>query len=244
MRGCVAHFLYAQVFTRPAIGKYTTLEEPKARESLLTPTMRHSTSRASLTSSPTDSPIQAQPASPGAPSAPAALSTSPSSTLSATDVDAAGELSPMPSMFQAAATAAALMERTPFAIDDARDDEDSSEDETEDGDEDDDVMDEVDAFLEAHDSGLTEAERELAQGASLFSIRPSCVGGGMIADDLCRGGRFDPCGTCEVERGDGLGRVIRWSRRFGSHARARVQLSIRPSVVFGRSNASHTLTWS
>ena len=37
-----------QVFTRPAIGKYTSLEEPKARESLLTPTMRRSASRASL----------------------------------------------------------------------------------------------------------------------------------------------------------------------------------------------------
>ena len=72
----------------------------------------------------------------------------------------------MPSMFQAAATAVALMERTPFAIDDAKDDEDSSDDETDEEDEDDGVMDEVDAFLEAHDSGLTEAERELAQGAS------------------------------------------------------------------------------
>jgi TBC1 domain family member 8/9 len=49
--------------------------------------------------------------------------------------------SPMPSMFEAAATAAALMERTPFAIDDARDDDDESDDETEG--EEDDVMDEV-----------------------------------------------------------------------------------------------------
>ena len=65
-------------------------------------------------------------------------------------------------MFQAAATAAALMERTPFAIDDAKDDEDETDDESDV--EDDGVMDEVDAFLEAHDSGLTEAERELAQG--------------------------------------------------------------------------------
>ena len=71
----------------------------------------------------------------------------------------------MPSMFKAAANAAALMERTPFAIDDAKDDEDESDDESDV--EDDGVMDEVDAFLEAHDSGLTEAERELAKGMSL-----------------------------------------------------------------------------
>ena len=57
------------------------------------------------------------------------------------------------------------MERTPFAIDDAKDDEDESDDESDV--EDDGVMDEVDAFLEAHDSGLTEAERELAKGKSL-----------------------------------------------------------------------------
>ena len=45
------------------------------------------------------------------------------------------------------------------------DDEDESDDESDV--EDDGVMDEVDAFLEAHDSGLTEAERELAKGMSL-----------------------------------------------------------------------------
>ena len=39
--------------------------------------------------------------------------------------------SPMPSMLEAAATAAALMERTPFAIDDAKDDDDESDDESE-----------------------------------------------------------------------------------------------------------------
>lgn len=47
----------------------------------------------------------------------------------------------MPTMFEAAANAAAFMERTPFAIDDARDDEEESDDESE-GLEDD-VMDEV-----------------------------------------------------------------------------------------------------
>ena len=165
-----------QVFTRPAIGKYTSLEEPKARESLLTPTMRRSASRASLTSSPSDATIPMSASSgPGqAAGVVPAISTSPS-TLgavlaagadSAVPPSAVDGLSPMPSMFQAAANAAALMERTPFAIDDAKDDDDESDDESDEDDVDDGVMDEVDAFLEAHDSGLTEAERELAQGAS------------------------------------------------------------------------------
>lgn len=87
-------------------------------------------------------------------------------------------------MYQAAASAAAMMERMErpqFAIDDAKDDDEDTDDETEF--EDDGVMDEVghyylygylipnpwysiqvDAFLEAHESGLTEAERELAKG--------------------------------------------------------------------------------
>ncbi|OBZ73511.1 hypothetical protein A0H81_05948 [Grifola frondosa] len=141
-----------QVYHRPAIGKYTALEEPKARESLLTPTMRRSASKSSLTT--TESTETASTATLSA-SAPSHLSVDKSSEMSSP------ELSPMPSMFQAAATAAALMERTPFAIDDAKDDDEDSEDESDI--EDDGVMDEVDAFLEAHDSGLTEAERELAQ---------------------------------------------------------------------------------
>ncbi|CAL1715268.1 unnamed protein product [Somion occarium] len=126
-----------QVFHRPAIGKFTHLEEPKARESLLTGV-----------------------------AAPSALQTSSSSTLTvdqqslASDISSS-EFSPMPSIFQAAANAAAMMERTPFAIDDAKDDDEESDDGSEIAD--DGVMDEVDAFLEAHDSGLTEAERELAK---------------------------------------------------------------------------------
>ncbi|KAI0731124.1 TBC-domain-containing protein [Earliella scabrosa] len=148
-----------QVYTRPAIGKYTTLEEPKARESLLTPTMRRSASRASLTSPIEPSTYTSDSSSTLSPSGASASTlgvdgTPPTSGPLATS----SELSPM---FQAAATAAALMERTPFAIDDAKDDEDETDDESDV--EDDGVMDEVDAFLEAHDSGLTEAERELAQ---------------------------------------------------------------------------------
>ncbi|KAI0692491.1 TBC-domain-containing protein [Cytidiella melzeri] len=142
-----------QVFHRPAIGKFTTFEEPKARESLLTPTMRRSASKTSLRSQQSSPRVEipssskSAPANLNVPAPPSALSPS--------------AYSPMPSMFEAAATAAALMERTPFAIDDARDEDDESDEETEG--EEDDVMDEVDAFLEAHDSGLTPAEQELAQ---------------------------------------------------------------------------------
>lgn len=58
---------------------------------------------------------------------------------------------------------AALMERSHFAIDDATgDDDDDTDDESERGADDDQVMDEVDAFLEAHDSGLTAADKEVA----------------------------------------------------------------------------------
>ncbi|CDO76295.1 hypothetical protein BN946_scf184917.g11 [Trametes cinnabarina] len=152
-----------QVYTRPAIGKYTALEEPKARESLLTPTMRRTASKSSLTS-PSETPAN----DPSLPTT--STSSSSGSTLSADKSEptvssaTSAEFSPMPSMFHAAANAAALMERTPFAIDDAKDDDDESDIETDV--EDDGVMDEVDAFLEAHDSGLTEAERELAQGTS------------------------------------------------------------------------------
>lgn len=79
----------------------------------------------------------------------------------------------LPSIVQAA-SAALTMERTPFAIDDARDDDDSDDDEFEDGEEgeggdDEVVMDEVDAFLEAHDSGLTDADQEVAKGALFFN---------------------------------------------------------------------------
>ena len=79
-------------------------------------------------------------------------------TLPAAPADA---LSPLPHL---SAATAALMERTPFAIDDAGD-EDEDDFEGHEGLEDDDrVLDEVDAFLEAHDSGLTEADQELAKG--------------------------------------------------------------------------------
>jgi len=68
-----------------------------------------------------------------------------------------------------AANAALHMERTAFAIDAAAAQDEDEEDDldlegTGAGAEDDDhVMDEVDAFLEEHDSGLTDADKALAK---------------------------------------------------------------------------------
>ena len=166
----------------PAIGRYTAMEEPKARESLLTPSMRHSASRGSLNAQETESP---------------AVSISTTTSTSTTSVDKAptpttnatkssqlavdprspltpgssvhSEFSPLP-MVKAANAALMTMERTPFAIDDAKDEDDDEEDldtdeEYETGD--DAVLDEVDAFLEAHDPGLTEDQKEVAKGPCL-----------------------------------------------------------------------------
>lgn len=144
-----------QVVHKPSIGRYTKLEEPRARESLLTSTQRQSFSKTSLTEPSTGT-----------------LTTSTSSTLTVNttlepprglpSVPESGSLSAMP-MIHAINAAAALMERTPFAIDDAKDDDGDDEDELGISDNDDQVMDEVDAFLEAHDSGLTDADKKVAK---------------------------------------------------------------------------------
>lgn len=67
---------------------------------------------------------------------------------------------PVPNIMVQAANAA-LRERTAFAIDNAEDEDDDGA-ELGEGD-DDQVMDEVDAFLEAHDSGLSDADKKLAE---------------------------------------------------------------------------------
>ena len=136
-----------QVIYRPTIGRYTKLEEPKARESLVSPASKSpsviSNSSGTLTQSSSSAltidAIAAQDGGPG-----------PMSFV----------FSPMPHV---KAVSAAFMERTPFAIDDAGDDDDSDLDMVH-GEDDDQVMDEVDAFLEAHDSGLTDADKEVAKG--------------------------------------------------------------------------------
>ncbi|KAI0272423.1 rab-GTPase-TBC domain-containing protein [Gloeopeniophorella convolvens] len=128
-----------QVIHRPSIGRYTSIEDTRPRESLLTPAMRHSSSKSSLSSTTT-------------------LDTLVESARSPADLVSSPVFDPLA---QATSAAHALMERTPFAIDDAGD-EDSDED-SEEEEEPDDVLDEVDAFLEAHDTGVTDAEREVAQ---------------------------------------------------------------------------------
>jgi len=132
-----------QVVHRPSIGRYKSLEEPKARESLLTPGMRHSTSKPILRDSSSSS---------------SSLSVNVPPTPSAKEPASAIGYSPM-----VQAANAALLARPAFTIDDSKDDDEETEDDLETGDNDDQVMDEVDAFLEAHDSGLTDADKEVAK---------------------------------------------------------------------------------
>ncbi|KAG2147822.1 rab-GTPase-TBC domain-containing protein [Suillus bovinus] len=132
-----------QVIYRPTIGRFTKLEEPTARESLISP-LSKTTSGTSLDNT--------------------AVSNS-SATLDASSIhdhgpSSASVFSPMPHL---KVVNAAFMERTPFAIDDAGDDDDDSDLDMVHGEDDDQVLDEVDAFLEAHDSGLTEADKEVAK---------------------------------------------------------------------------------
>ncbi|KAF9063947.1 rab-GTPase-TBC domain-containing protein [Rhodocollybia butyracea] len=157
-----------QVIHRPSIGRYKNLEEPKARESLLTPGMRHSASKTSLRSSPSSSSLR--------PSSTASSTTATSQLLTVKvpspptgkDREPASAIGYSP-MVQAAN--AALLARPAFTIDDAKDDDDDdTEDDLEIGDNDDQVMDEVDAFLEAHDSGLTDADKAVAK--DLINAKP------------------------------------------------------------------------
>lgn len=118
---------------KPSIGRYTKLEEPRARESLLTPQLRRTLSKTSLAESSTTT---------------LATSTSPTVDKPSKDLPNVPEFaspSSMP-MIHAMNAAATLMERTPFAIDDAKDD-DEDEDELGISDNDDQVMDEVSFFL-------------------------------------------------------------------------------------------------
>ncbi|PPR07735.1 hypothetical protein CVT24_003733 [Panaeolus cyanescens] len=146
-----------QVVHKPSIGRYTKLEEPKARESLLTPTLRKSLSKASLSGTSAASSTVAASSS----TSTLSVNTTLEPPKPVSQVPDSASLSALPLL--KAVNAAALMERTPFAIDDVKDDEDEDEDEDEfDKDNDDRVLDEVDAFLEAHDSGLTDADKQVA----------------------------------------------------------------------------------
>lgn len=159
-----------QVIYRPTIGRYTKLEEPKAREPLISPA-----STSTLVSNGSD-----------------ILTTSYGSSSTLT-IDAAASqdigpgsaslsaFSPMPHV---KAVNAAFMERTPFAIDDAGDDDDDSDLDMVHGEDDDQVMDEVDAFLEAHDSGLTDADKEVAKGEHLWLVPKSWLAPTNLDQDL------------------------------------------------------------
>lgn len=143
-----------QVIHKPSIGRYTKLEEPKARESLLTPTVRKSLSRSSLSAASSSTAAAASASTTSLQS----TTTMSRPTTPTTPVPASASVGFSP-LVQAAN--AALMERPAFAIDDAKDEDE--EDQFAVGDADDTVMDEVDAFLEAHDSGLTDADKEVAK---------------------------------------------------------------------------------
>jgi len=144
-----------QVIYRPRIGRYTKLEEPRARESLVSPASKSTLdSSDALTTSQSSSSMLTIDAI-------AAQDSGPGSVLSSV-------FSPMPHV---KAVNAAFMERTPFAIDDAGDDDDDSDLDMVHGEDDDQVMDEVDAFLEAHESGLTDADKEAAKGEHRCFVR-------------------------------------------------------------------------
>lgn len=119
-----------QVVYRPAIGRFTKLEEPTARESLISPSAK--------------APLS------GASSDTLAVSNSPSTlSIDATSIQekdgpssaaTSAVFSPLPHF---KAVNAAFMERTPFAIDDVGDDDDDSDLDMVHGEDDDQVMDEV-----------------------------------------------------------------------------------------------------
>ncbi|KAH0836499.1 hypothetical protein J3R83DRAFT_8136 [Lanmaoa asiatica] len=145
-----------QIIYRPTIGRFTKLEEPKAREPLVS-----SVSQSTFGSNSSDTLSTSQGSS----------STLAINAMAAQDSGGPGlalssVFSPLPHV---KAVNAAFMERTPFAIDDAGDDDDSDLDMVH-GEDDDQVMDEVDAFLEAHDSGLTDADKEAAK--DLLNAKP------------------------------------------------------------------------
>jgi len=168
----------------PAIGRYTTLEEPKARESLLTPSMRRSASHTSLNAQETEPPavnLTGPPSAPPITTVSIDQTTSPKTTKSSLlTVEPRSPLTPGSAMHSEfsplpivkAANAALTMERTPFAIDDAKDDDEDEDDSDDDFEsEDDAVLDEVDAFLEAHDPGLTEDQKEVVKGPWSILLR-------------------------------------------------------------------------
>ncbi|KAG8974931.1 hypothetical protein FRC05_006608 [Tulasnella sp. 425] len=146
-----------QVDHKPAIGKpgrEFSLQEPKPRESLVSPRQRSASSGTGPSASSPE------------------LSTATSQSLpNVSQLSLSSEKSSVPPITPLIPTTM-VMERQTFAIDAARDDEEEEDSMYAIGG-DDDVMDEVDAFLEAHDSGLTDAQKAEAQGLlSASPVRP------------------------------------------------------------------------
>lgn len=131
-----------QVIHRPSIGRYTSIEETRPRESLLTPGMRSSSSSSGTTSAASGT---AEEKEEKATAPRGAVDTLGHGHVLPPDPLSPGGLDPIA---QATIAANALMERTPFAIDDAGDededeDDESDEDEDEETEYEDDVLDEV-----------------------------------------------------------------------------------------------------
>lgn len=133
-----SHIKFFQVLHRPSIGRQMQLQEPKARESLLTPSMRRSSSKSSLATTETVNTEKSGSASSVTPSTTASSLEVPDKTLPPTP----SMPSPLPHVSFANA---ALMERTAFAIDTAKDEDEEEEDAMFGigGDDDDQLMDEV-----------------------------------------------------------------------------------------------------
>lgn len=149
-----------QVIHRPSIGRYTSIEDTRPRESLLTPAMRRSPSKSSLKS---NTPPSSAAESTSRLTAGAATTTSSRSSGSSTttlappaaiadaeklplDPTSPGAFDPLAKATNVVANA--FMERTPFAIDDAGDDdEDDEDDDVEEEERDDGVLDEVRFFV-------------------------------------------------------------------------------------------------
>jgi hypothetical protein len=161
-----------QVIHRPSIGRYTTLAEPKTQESIVSPSVKKSASTTSLGTTATSGTAESTAHTTGSSTQVSSSSDAKSSSSQAASLITPTPTSPHPTMSLVEAANAALMERTAFAIDDAKDEDDEDDLVGEDegaGGEDDQVLDEVDAFLEAHDSGLTEADQETAKGALFYT---------------------------------------------------------------------------
>ncbi|ELU43710.1 hypothetical protein AG1IA_02261 [Rhizoctonia solani AG-1 IA] len=164
-----------QVVSKPSIGKmsHVTLQEPKARESLLTTPMREK----QLKGSPSMSNISVAEKPSETLSELASLSIAPStSSPAALAIPASPVVVPpkdetIPSSPNPLNPLALVNERPKFAIDEAKEEEEDLDDldavAAEDG-----LLDEVDAFLEEHDAGLSAAEKDAAKGMWILPRTP------------------------------------------------------------------------